>query len=127
MGRINHDGVVRITGCVKRIIMTKGSDGQVTKMFPNRIEKAVHTDASVGLCCVVGVPHEQRINVPKAFVVLNPGFEKTDATKQEIIDNCKKMLPGYMVPEEIEFRDSLPRTPRGKIDYRALENEAARK
>jgi long-chain acyl-CoA synthetase len=123
LGRINQDGVVRITGRVKRIIMTKGSDGQVTKMFPNRIEKAVHTDDSVGLCCVVGVPDEQRINVPKAYIVLNPGFEKTEETKQKIIQNCKKMLPGYMVPEEIEFRDSLPRTPRGKIDYRALENE----
>ena len=123
LGRINQDGVVRITGRVKRIIMTKGSDGQVTKMFPNRIEKAVHTDDSVGLCCVVGVPDEQRINVPKAYIVLTPGFEKTEETKQKIIQNCKKMLPGYMVPEEIEFRDSLPRTPRGKNDYRALENE----
>ena len=123
LGRINQDGVVRITGRVKRIIMTKGSDGQVTKMFPNRIEKAVHTDDSVGLCCVVGVPDEQRINVPKAYIVLTPGFDKTEETKQKIIQNCKKMLPGYMVPEEIEFRDSLPRTPRGKIDYRALENE----
>lgn len=83
----------------------------------------IHTDDSVGLCCVVGVPDEQRINVPKAYIVLTPGFDKTEETKQKIIQNCKKMLPGYMVPEEIEFRDSLPRTPRGKIDYRALENE----
>ena len=127
LGRINQDGVVRITGRVKRIIMTKGSDGQVTKMFPNRIEKAIGNSGSVLQSCVVGVPDEQRINVPKAFVVLKPGVEKSDAIRQEILNNCKKMLPGYMVPEEIDFRDSFPRTPRGKVDYRALENEAAAK
>ena len=124
LGRISKDGVVRITGRVKRIIMTKGSDGQVTKMFPNRIEKAVNNDSSVLQCCVVGVPDEQRINVPKAFVVLKPGFEKSDDTKQAILATCKKMLPGYMIPVEIEFRDSFPRTPRGKVDYRVLEKEA---
>lgn len=123
LGKISPDGVVRITGRVKRIIMTKGSDGQVTKMFPNRIEKAISNTDSVLVCCVVGVPDEQRINVPKAFVVLKPGVEKSDAIRQEIHDNCHKMLPGYMVPEEIEFRDSFPRTPRGKVDYRALESE----
>jgi long-chain acyl-CoA synthetase len=29
-----------------------------------------------------------------------------------------------MVPEAVRYRDDLPRTPRGKIDYRALETEA---
>ncbi len=32
-----------------------------------------------------------------------------------------------MIPDEIEFRDELPRTPRGKIDYRALEDELKNK
>jgi acyl-coenzyme A synthetase/AMP-(fatty) acid ligase len=27
------------------------------------------------------------------------------------------------VPDEIEFRDELPRTARGKVDYRVLEQE----
>ena len=37
---------------------------------------------------------------------------------------CRKELPDYMVPEAVRYRDDLPRTPRGKIDYRALETEA---
>ncbi len=121
IGHIDENGVIYVTGRIKRIIMTKGSDGQVTKIFPDRIEKAVCANQSVELCCVIGVPDDKRINYPKAFVVLKQGVNESDTTKQSIIDTCKSVLPDYMIPDEIEFRSDLPRTPRGKVDYRALE------
>ena len=43
--------------------------------------------------------------------------------KEEILENCHEVLPDYMIPKEIEIRDTLPRTECGKIDYRALEKE----
>ena len=43
---------------------------------------------------------------------------------EEILKTCREELPDYMVPDEIEYRSELPRTPRGKIDYRALEDTA---
>ncbi len=122
LGYINDSGEVYITGRIKRIVMTKGNDGQPTKLFPDRIEKVICDNQDVELCCVIGVPDEKRINYPKAFVVLKQGVIKSDTTKQSIIDTCKSVLPDYMVPDEIEFRSDLPRTPRGKVDYRALEN-----
>ena len=123
LGYINEDGVVFVTGRIKRIIMTKGEDGQVTKMFPDRIEKALYADTRVELCCVVGVHDDNRINYPKAIVVLKIGCPKDEVTKQGIIKSCSGYLPEYMIPDEIEFRDELPRTARGKVDYRALEME----
>jgi long-chain acyl-CoA synthetase len=123
IGYINEDGVVFVTGRIKRIIMTKGEDGQVTKMFPDRIEKAIDTDPNVELSCVIGVPHKIRINYPKAFVVLKDGIPQSEETKQSILNSCKSALPEYMVPDEIVFRTDLPRTSRGKVDYRALETE----
>jgi len=54
---------------------------------------------------------------------LKKGFEKNEETKQRILNICKDSLPGYMVPDEIEFRDELPRTARGKVDFRVLEQE----
>ena len=121
LGYINEDGVIYVTGRIKRIIMTKGNDGQVTKMFPDRIEKAIYANPAVDLCCVVGIPHEARINYPKAFVVLKENIPQSDDVKQSILSGCKELLPDYMIPEEIEFRTDLPRTSRGKVDYRALE------
>jgi acyl-coenzyme A synthetase/AMP-(fatty) acid ligase len=58
---------------------------------------------------------------------LKNGVEKSEGTKQKILNTCRSHLPGYMVPDEIEFRDELPRTARGKVDYRALEQEALKK
>jgi len=112
--------VLYVTGRIKRILITKGQDGQPTKMFPDRIEKSIYLHPAVELCCVIGIPDKVRINYPKAFVVLKTG-EKNETMKNEIIKVCRKNLPDYMVPEEIEFLTDLPRTARGKINYRALE------
>lgn len=121
IGHINENGVIFVSGRIKRMVVTKGLDGQPTKFFPDRIEKVISFNSSIELCCVIGVPDEKRINYPKAFVVLKQGVTKSDRTKQSIIDTCKSLLPDYMIPDEIEFRSDLPRTPRGKVDYRALE------
>ena len=124
LGYITEDGVVYVTGRIKRIIMTKGDDGNVTKMFPDRIEKELSKHPAVSLCCVVGVDDEVRIHYPKAFVVLNDGYNGSDELTNDIRAFCKDKLPGYMIPDKIEYLSDLPRTPRGKIDYRALENRA---
>ena len=121
IGYVDENGIVYVTGRIKRIIITKGRDGQATKLFPDRVEKAICTNEMVELCCVVGVPDKARINYPRAFVVLREGFSKDDLTKERILETCRKELPDYMVPEEIVFVDDLPRTSRGKVDYRALE------
>ena len=70
---------------------------------------------------MICIPDEERINFPKAFVVLKSDSDISNA-KAEILEICKQKLPEYMIPEDIEFVDDLPRTTRGKIDYRALEN-----
>lgn len=121
LGYINEDGVVFVTGRIKRIIMTKGADGNASKLFPDRIEKAIYSHPAVELCCIVGVPDEKRINIPKAYVVLKEGIVADCEIRKSILAACREALPDYMVPENIEFRADLPRTERGKIDYRALE------
>lgn len=126
LGHITEDGILYVTGRIKRIIMTRGNDGQVTKMFPDRIEKALLEHPAVRLCCVVGMEDERRIHYPKAFVVLNSGYDAGDFTTESILAACREKLPGYMVPDVIEYRSDLPRTSRGKVDYRALEEEANR-
>lgn len=124
LGYMDENGALYVTGRIKRIHMTKGNDGNITKIFPDRIEKAVYMHPAVDLCCVVGIPDQMRINYPKAFVVLKEkGLDNNNIT-EEIRQICRENLPDYMVPDEIEYRDDLPRTPRGKIDYRALEEMA---
>ena len=126
LGYKTENGILFVSGRIKRILMTKGNDGIITKLFPVRIEKAVMLHPSVNLCCVIGIPDERRVHYPKAYLVLNEGYEMTGQLKEEILKQCQEVLPDYMIPLEIAVRESLPRTERGKIDYRVLEKESVR-
>ncbi len=63
---------------------------------------------------------------PKAFIVLKPGVEVTDALVKEIRDGVRA-IGGYKVPEEMDFVAELPRTTFMKIDRRALREMEAEK
>jgi len=40
-----------------------------------------------------------------------------------VLDHCRQWLPGYMVPDVIEFREALPKTSTGKVDRVSLARE----
>ena len=63
----------------------------------------------------------------KAFVKLAPGVEKSDATKQALLEHCRKYIAKYAMPYDIEFRDEMPKTLVGKVAYRVLEEEELEK
>ena len=110
LGYINSDGVVFVTGRIKRIIITRGNDGIATKMFPDRIEKVLNRHPSVRACCVIGVKDVERINYPKAVIELNDAYTPSTELSLSLKDFCKEYLPSYLIPEIVEFTDSLPRT-----------------
>jgi len=120
LGYMTKDGVLYITGRIKRIMITKGKDGNASKLFPERIEKVIEMLEDVLESCVIGVEDVERVNIPKAYVVKNNNA-KDDELKCKILDICKSSLPDYMIPEMIIFIDELPRTARGKVDYREVE------
>ena len=49
--------------------------------------------------------------------------EPGEALKQSILEYCAKHIARYAMPRQLEFRQQLPQTPLGKIDYRALQEE----
>ena len=122
LGYITRDGTICVIGRIKRLIMIKDKDGLISKIFPERIEHVIETHPAVALNCVVGVPDEQCIAWPKAFVVLNENIEANQEVKTAILAHCSQHLPPYMVPREIAFIDEMPRTDRGKIDFKQLEH-----
>jgi len=124
LGYVNEDGVVFITGRIKKILMTVGKDGNPTKIFPDRIEKVLMEHPSVALCCVIGIPDIERMNYPRAYVILNESYHDTTELTDILMKYCQDKLPEYMIPEEIVYRNKFPRTSRGKVDYRELERES---
>ena len=76
------------------------------------IESALSNHPQIKNAIVMPVPDELIGNRIAAVVV---PFSQKNIRKEDIIKYCSKQLPKYMMPEIIEFRDSLPTTLSGKI------------
>ena len=118
IGYISLNGIVYYTQRLKRMIVVSGFN-----VYPSQIENVISKHPSVDKVCVIGIPHPYKMHVPKAFVVLKKGTQNTAKVKAEIKSLCKKELSVYSMPKDFEFRDSLPTTLYGKIDYRTIEKE----
>jgi acetyl-CoA synthetase len=88
------------------------------------VESALVSHPAVAEAAVIGVPHEIKGDVPKAYVSLKVGFTASDALKKELKEWVSKEIGPIARPEEIEFRDKLPKTRSGKIMRRLLKAEA---
>jgi amino acid adenylation domain-containing protein len=84
------------------------------------VEAALYRHKSIGEAAVMSVPDELLGSRLHAVISAT-----TDAglTREEVIDHCRKWLPGYMVPDVVEFRAALPRTSTGKVDRAGLAAE----
>lgn len=122
LGVMDKDGFVYYKQRMKRLIIVSGIN-----VYPSQVENAIDAHPDVLLSCAVGVPDPYKMHVVKAFVVLRQGVEPSDKIKEEIIENCKKNVSRYGVPKDIEFRTELPKTLVGKVAYRVLEEEEAKK
>ena len=81
------------------------------------IETALASHEQVKNSVVIPIPDELIGNRIAAVVV---PFNKGTVSKEDVIRHCAGRLPRYMVPEIIEFRDSLPMTSSGKVDRKSL-------
>jgi acyl-coenzyme A synthetase/AMP-(fatty) acid ligase len=81
------------------------------------IETVLCNHPEIKNAVVVPIPDEligNRISV--VVVPLTPGKME----KEDILKYCFAQLPKYMIPEIVEFRDSLPTTSSGKVDRKKL-------
>jgi acyl-coenzyme A synthetase/AMP-(fatty) acid ligase len=81
------------------------------KISPREIENCLHELAGVTEAVVVGVPDPVQGQAIKTIIVRSDA--SLDASRVKA--HCKRYLDDVMVPTIVEFRDSLPRTPSGKV------------
>jgi len=87
------------------------------QVWPREIEEVLSTHPGVREVAVAGVPHPQKGEIVKAWVVPNPGVS---LEAEDLRRWCSGHLVRYKIPEEIEFVDVLPRTAVGKVLRREL-------
>lgn len=118
LGYMDEDGVLFFVQRLKRMLIVSGYN-----VYPSYVEEVILKHPKVELCGVIGIPHPYKVQVPKAFIVLKKGVEVNGEILKDIKEHCNKNLAKYMIPKEFVFRDSLPKTIIGKVNYRELEKE----
>ena len=123
LGYIDEDGFLFLVGRMKRLILT-AKDGVTYKVFPNMTEKVLEENENVIQSCVVGADSGAD-QVLRAFIAVSKEtLAKTENVELALRRHCEEKLPSYARPTFYVFRDALPLTAAGKIDYRALEETA---
>ena len=79
---------------------------------------------AVNNAVVVGMPNDMSGEVPKAFIIKN---ENVETNEREIVNFCKQRLSHYKVPRAVEFVETLPISPTGKILRRVLRQKEREK
>ncbi len=81
------------------------------------IETVLYSHPGIRNAVVVPIPDELIGN--RLSVIVEPSVAGK-LTRNDVIKYCSVRLPRYMIPEIVEFRDSLPTTSSGKVDRKKL-------
>lgn len=110
MAVVEADGTITLLGRGSNCINTAGE-----KVFPEEVEEAVKTHASVADCLVFGVPDEKYGQRVVGVASVAPG--QSEPTADAVIAHTKTKLSSYKVPKQLVFVTTVPRAPNGKADY----------
>ena len=116
--KMDDEGFLYFVGRRDEMIKTSGY-----RVSPTEVEEVVYAMQIADEVAAVGVAHA----VLGQAVVLVVYAPRLDADAEaRMLDECKKQLPGFMVPARVVARgEPLPRNPNGKIDRKRLAGELA--
>lgn len=115
MATMDEDGYFTIMDRKKDLIIVGGEN-----VYPREVEEAIYEFPGVLEAVVVSMPHPKMVEVPRAAIVMKPGY---DAKVEDIITFLEERLAKFKVPRTIEFRDELPKSGSGKLLRRMIRDE----
>lgn len=99
--RTDEEGFFYFVGRRDDIIKSRGE-----KVAPKEVENVLYMLPDVVEVAVVGVPHPVLGEAIKAIIVCSGEA----LGEKEVLRHCRRHLEDHMVPQSVEFRDSLPKT-----------------
>lgn len=106
-GYFDEEGFLYIHDRVKDMIVSGGEN-----VYPAEVENAIFGAPGVADVAVIGVPDEKWGEAVKAIIVKKPGEEPT---AESVIAWARERIAAYKCPKTVDFIDTLPRNPSGKI------------
>jgi len=111
-GFMDDGGYLYLHDRIKDMVVSGGEN-----IYPAEVENVLLAHPRVVDAAVIGVPDETWGEGVKAIVVRSPGGDLDGA---ELIEFCRSRLAHYKCPKSVDFVDSLPRNPSGKVLKREL-------
>lgn len=105
IGFIDENGYIFINGRKKLFINIAGY-----KVDPVEVEEFLLRNKDIKEVAVKGVLNESEQEVVKAFIV-----PKREMKYGDIVEFCRGRISEYKIPGIVEFRNSLPKSPTGKV------------
>ncbi|MEN9904395.1 MAG: Long-chain-fatty-acid--CoA ligase [Pseudomonadota bacterium] len=116
IGIMESDGRFRVVDRKKDIIVVGGF-----KVYPSEVEGVVAELPGVLDCAAVGLPDPHSGEVVGLYVIRSDPL----LDEQTLREHCRARLTGYKRPRHVEFCETLPRNPLGKVLRRVLRVNAA--
>jgi len=111
--QVDADGTIHLLGRGSVCINSGGE-----KIFPEEVEEALKTHASVRDAVVVGIPHETYGEQIVAVVEPAEGVSTDSLSETDLIDHVKERLASYKAPRRVRSVPTIGRAPNGKVDYK---------
>jgi long-chain acyl-CoA synthetase len=118
IGYLDAEGYLHIVDRKKDLIIRGAFN-----VYPRDVEDALVRHPAVQMAAVVGRPSDRHGEEVVAFISLAPGAAITGS---ELVDWAREHIGGYKYPREVHLIDTIPLTPVGKIDRKALRARVSR-
>ena len=118
LGYYDDKGFIYLVDRKKDMIVTGGEN-----VYSREIEEVLYLHPSLDEVAVIGVPDPKWVERVHAVVTLKAD---ASATENEVIAFCKEHVASYKAPKSVEFVESLPKNPQGKILKKVLRKERGR-
>ncbi|HKB17450.1 MAG TPA: long-chain-fatty-acid--CoA ligase [Candidatus Dormibacteraeota bacterium] len=106
-GTMDSEGFIYIKDRIKDMIISGGEN-----IYPAEVEAALAGHPKVADVAVIGIPDDTWGETVKAIVIRKPGSE---LTAEELIEWSHSRLAGFKRPHSVDFVETIPRNPSGKI------------
>jgi long-chain acyl-CoA synthetase len=107
IGYLDADGDLHLVDRANDLIIVNGFN-----VYPHEVEHVLGELAGVAEAAAVGIADERTGETVKAVIVARPDARLTE---EQVVEHCAARLARFKVPTVVEFAESLPHSPTGKL------------
>lgn len=112
VARRDAEGLYYIVDRVKDMIVSGGEN-----IYSAEVENVISTHPQIAAVAVIGVPDQRWGEAVKACIIVKPEQNLCEA---DVLAFARERLAGYKVPKSVDFFESFPLVPSGKVSKKDL-------